>query len=54
MESLNLKEKNIVKDLFRLKEEQNCTATKDIRNLFIQEKKLKLFKIMRDINQEYF
>ena len=38
MESLSLEEENIVKNLFRLKEEQNYTATKDIRNLFRQEK----------------
>ena len=38
MESLSLEEENIVKDVFRLKEEQNYTATKNVRNLFIREK----------------
>ena len=49
MKSLSLEEeKSIIKDirnLFRLKKEQNYTATKDIRNLFILEKKLKQLKI---------
>ena len=47
-------EENIIKDiryLFRIKEELNLTAFKDIRNLFILEKESKAFKdrIPRDI-----
>ena len=41
MESLSLEEESIIKDirnLFKLKKEQNYTAIKDIRNLFRQEK----------------
>ena len=37
MESLRLEEENIIQDirnLFRLKKEQNYTAVKDTRNLF--------------------
>ena len=37
MESLSLKEENIIKDtrnLFRIKKEQNYTAVKDIRHHF--------------------
>ena len=62
MESLSLKEENIIKDirnLFSLKKELNYTAIKVIRNLFILEKKLKIIKdklikdrILRDI--KYF
>ena len=54
MESLSLEKENIIKDirnLFRLKKEQNYTAIKDIRNLFRQEKETKAIKdrILRDI-----
>ena len=54
MESLSLEEENIIKDirnLFRLKKEQNYTAVKDIRNLFRQEKESKAIKdrILRNI-----
>ena len=54
MESLSLEEENIIKDirnLFRLKREQNYTAVKDIRYLFRQEKETKTIKdrILRDI-----
>ena len=54
MESLSLEEENIVKDirnLFRLKKEQNYAAIKDIRNRFRQEKEFKAIKdrILRDI-----
>ena len=54
MESLSLEEENIIKDtrnLFRLKKEQNYTATEDIRNLFRLEKETKAIKdkILRDI-----
>ena len=54
MESLSLEQENIIKDirnLFRLKKEQNYTAVKDIRNLFRQEKETKAIKdrILRDI-----
>ena len=54
MESLSHEEENIIKDirnLFRLKKEQNYTAIKDIRNLFRQEKETKAIKdrILRDI-----
>ena len=44
MKSLNLKEENIIKDirnLFRLKKEQNYTGIKNIRNPLRLEKKLK-------------
>ena len=47
MESLSLEEENIIKDirnLFRLKKEQNYTAFKDIINLFKQEKETKAIK----------
>ena len=54
MESLNLQEENITKDirnLFRLKREQNFAAIKVIRNLFRQKKEIKTIKnrILRDI-----
>ena len=54
MESLNLEEENIIKDirsLFRLRKEQNYIAIKDIRNLLRQEKETKVIKdrILRDI-----
>ena len=54
MESLSLEEENIIKDirnLFRLKKEQNYTAIKDIRNLFRLEKETKAIKyrILTDI-----
>ena len=54
MESLSLEEENIIKDirnLFRLKKEQNYTAIKDIRNLFRLEKETKAIKyrILKDI-----
>ena len=54
MEGLSLEEENIIKDirnLFRLKKEQNYTAVRDIRNLFRQEKQIKAIKdrILRDI-----
>ena len=44
MKSLKLKEENIIKDirnLFRLKKEQNYTGIKNIRNPLRLEKKLK-------------
>ena len=47
MESLSLEEENISKDirnLFRLKKEQNCTTIKEIRNLFKLEKEPKAIK----------
>ena len=47
MEGLSLEEENIIKDirnLFRLKKEQNYTANRDIRNLFRQEKQIKAIK----------
>ena len=46
METLGLKEENIIKDirnLFRLKQELNFTAIKDIRKLL--EKKKKLYQL---------
>ena len=54
MEGWSLEEENIIKDirnLFRLKKEQNYTAVKDIRNLFRQEKESKAIKdrILRNI-----
>ena len=54
MESLRLEEENIMKDLrnlFRLKKEQNYTPTKGIRNFFRVEKETKAIKdsILRDI-----
>ena len=50
MESLNLEEEKIVKDI-RTKKEQNYTAIKQIRNLFKQEKETKATKdrILTDI-----
>ena len=44
MENLRFEEENIIKDLrnlFRLKKEQDYTAIKDIRNLFRIEKEIK-------------
>ena len=44
MENLRFEEENIIKDLrnlFRLKKEQDYTAIKDIRNLFRIEKQIK-------------
>ena len=54
MESLSLKEENIIKDirsLFRLNKELSYTVIKDIRNLFRQKKETKAIKdrILRDI-----
>ena len=54
MESLILQEENIIKDirnLFRLKQKQNYTAIKGIRNLLRQEKETKAIRdrILRDI-----
>ena len=54
IENPRSKEEKIIKDiknLFRLKKEQNYTAVKDIRNLFRQEKETKKIKdrILRDI-----
>ena len=54
MDSLSLEEENIINDirnLFRLKKEQNYIAVKDIRNLFRQEKETKAItdRILRDI-----
>ena len=48
IKNLRLKEEKIIKDirnLFRLKKEQNETAIKDIRNLFRlkKEKELKIY-----------
>ena len=56
MESLSLKEEKIIKyirHLFRLKNEQNYTAIKDIRNAFrhkrkkLKELKIEYLKILR-------
>ena len=47
MESLSLNERNIIKDirnLFRLKKEQNDTGIKDVRNLFRLKKEIKGIK----------
>ena len=54
MESFSLEKENIIKyirNLFRLKGEQDYTAIKGIRNLFRQEKETKATKdrILRDI-----
>ena len=54
MESSSFKEENIIKDirnLCRLKKEQNYTGIKDIRNLFRLTKEIKAIKdiILRDI-----
>ena len=40
-----------IRNIFRLKKEQNYTAAKDIRNLFRSEKETKVTKdrILRDI-----
>ena len=56
MESLSLEEENRIKDirnLFRIKKEQNCSAIKGIRILFRREKETKAIKdrILRDINK---
>ena len=48
MENLSPKEENIIKNirnLFRLKKEQNYTVVKDIKNLLRLKKKLKGLKI---------
>ena len=48
METLGLKEENIIKDirnLFRLKQELNYTAIKDIRKLLVKKKKLYQLKM---------
>ena len=48
MKMLSLEKESIIKDirnLCRLKKEQNDTAIKDVRNLFRLEKKLKQLKI---------
>ena len=55
MEILSLEEENIIKDirnLFRLKREQNYTGIKNIRNLFRFKKTTKVVKvrILGDIN----
>ena len=47
MESLSLEEENIINDkrsLIRLKNEENYTTVKDIRNLFRLEKETKVIK----------
>ena len=47
MKVLSFEEENIIKDirnLFRLKKEQNYTAIKDIINLFRKEKETKVIK----------
>ena len=54
MESLSLEEGKIIKDiknLLRIKKEQNYTAITDVTNLFRQEKEAKAIKdrILRDI-----
>ena len=52
MESLSREEENIIKDirnLFRLKKEQNYTAVKDVRNLFRQEKETKAIKDIKNL-----
>ena len=54
MESLSLKEENIITDirkLIKLKNYKNYTAIKDIRNLFRLKKETKAIKdrILRDI-----
>ena len=54
MESVSLKEKNVIIDiinLFRLKKELNYTAIKDVRTLFRLEKETKAIKdrTLRDI-----
>ena len=54
MESLSLEEGKIIKDiknLFRIKKEQNYIAITDVTNLFRQEKEAKAIKdrILRDI-----
>ena len=58
MENLSLEGENIIKDirnLFRLKKEQNYTETKDVRNLFRQKKETKSIKdrILRDIKNPF-
>ena len=54
MKSLSLEEENIIKDiknLFRLKTEQNYIAIKGVRNIFRQDKETKAItdRTLRDI-----
>ena len=58
MESLSPEEENIIKDirnLFRLKKEQNYSAFKDIRNLFRLKKDIKGIKntVLRKILRNF-
>ena len=58
METLGLKEENIIKDirnLFRLKQELNYTAIKDIRNFLEKKKEIIPIKdgIFRDIKSSF-
>ena len=52
MESLCREEESIIKNirnLFRLKEEQNYTAVKDIRNIFRQVKETKAIEDIKNL-----
>ena len=59
MKSVCLEEENIIthiRILFRLRKEQNYNASKDIRNLYSQEKETKVIKdrILRDIKNLFW
>ena len=59
MKSVCLEEENIIthiRILFRLRKEQNYNASKDIRNLYSQEKETKVIKdrILRDVKNLFW
>ena len=59
MKSVCLEEENIIthiRILFRLRKEQNYNASKDIRNLYNQEKETKVIKdrILRDVKNLFW
>ena len=59
MKSVCLEEENIIphiRILFRLRNEQNYNASKDIRDLYSQEKETKVIKdrILRDVKNLFW
>ena len=59
MKSVCLEEENIIthiRILFRLRQEQNYNASKDIRDLYSQEKETKVIKdrILRDVKNLFW
>ena len=59
MKSVCLEEENIIthiRILFRLRKEQNYNASKDIRDLYSQEKETKVIKdrILRDVKNLFW